>query len=115
MNKAKVALQLFACTHTIEHYMQICLRNLQIACTFDHALQYCTKWRGIFKGLSQDEGQTDFSKISAPLSLINTFQINQISAWSTSLDNIFNHPNPCVGGPWYFGEDLDPRIRTSDY
>ncbi len=41
------------------------------------------------KGLSQDGGQVDFSKTSAPLSLIKAFQMNLILARSISLDSTF--------------------------
>jgi hypothetical protein len=41
------------------------------------------------KRFSQDGGGQIFLKISAPLSLINTFQMNLISAGSISLDSIF--------------------------
>jgi hypothetical protein len=48
-----------------------------------------TRWRGIFKGLSQEGGRADFfKKISAPLSLIKAFWMNLISAGSISLDSI---------------------------
>ncbi len=44
---------------------------------------YCIRWRGIFKVLSQAEEGADF--FSAPLSLINTFQMSLVSAGSISL------------------------------
>jgi hypothetical protein len=47
--------------------------------------------RGFFEGLSQDEGQADFSETSALLSLIKTFQLNIISAGSILLDSTFNN------------------------
>jgi hypothetical protein len=40
----------------------------------------CTRWRGIFKGLSQDGGRPDFSKSFVPLSSIKAFRMNLISA-----------------------------------
>ncbi len=33
--------------------------HLDIECLMDN---YCMRWRGIFKGLSQDGGRADFSK-----------------------------------------------------
>ncbi len=51
----------------------------------------CTRWRGIFKGLSQNGGQADFSKcLRASLFSICTgsYQMNLISAGSISLDSI---------------------------
>jgi hypothetical protein len=47
------------------------------------------RWRGIFKGLSQDGDRWIFLKTSAPLCLIKAFQINIISARTISLDNTF--------------------------
>jgi hypothetical protein len=49
----------------------------------------CTRRRGIFKGLPQDEGRPDFSKSFVPLSSIKAFRMNLISARSISLDSTF--------------------------
>ncbi len=44
----------------------------------------CTRWRGIFKGLSQDGRQPIIIKNSAPLSLIKTYQPD-LSHWTIPL------------------------------
>ncbi len=53
--------------------------------------KYCTRWRGTFKGLSQNWGPAHFSKTSAPLSSTKTYRMNLISAGSISLDSTFKH------------------------
>ncbi len=52
-----------------------------------------TTWRCNFKRLSQHGRQADFSKISAPHSLITTYRMNLILAGSISLDSTFNINN----------------------
>jgi hypothetical protein len=53
----------------------------------------CTWRRWIFSGLSQDGGRAHFLQISAPLSLINIYRMNLISAGSISLDSTFKLRN----------------------
>ncbi len=49
-------------------------------------VNYCTRWRCNFKGLSQEGGRADlFQKNSAPLSLMTTYRMI-ILAGSISLD-----------------------------
>jgi hypothetical protein len=47
------------------------------------------RWRVIFKGLSKDRERANFSKTSAPLSLVKAFRKNLISAGSISLESTF--------------------------
>ncbi len=48
-----------------------------------------TRWRRIFRGLSQDGGRADFFKTSAPLSLINVYRTYLISVRFISLGSTF--------------------------
>jgi hypothetical protein len=51
---------------------------------------YCIRWHGIFKGLSQDGGRAEFSKKPLPpLSLMTTYQMSLISAGSIWQDSTF--------------------------
>ncbi len=55
----------------------------------------CTRWRRIFKRLSQNGWQVNFSKkTSAPLSLTKAFPMKQISAGSISLGSTFGQILP---------------------
>jgi hypothetical protein len=52
----------------------------------------CSRWHGIFKGLSQYGERADFS-INLRASLLNLgFQMNLISSRSILLDSTFNNP-----------------------
>jgi hypothetical protein len=50
-------------------------------------LLYSTRWRGIFKGLSQDGERADISKNLRAFLFINTYQMNLISSGNISLDS----------------------------
>ncbi len=49
----------------------------------------CTRCRWIFKGISQDEGRTDFSENRRAFSLMMAYQRKLLSARSISLDSTF--------------------------
>jgi hypothetical protein len=50
----------------------------------------CTRWLGIFKGISQGGGLTIFFKTSALHSLLTAYRMNLLSARSISLDSTIN-------------------------
>jgi hypothetical protein len=50
----------------------------------------CTRWRGIFKSSQRTGDSRIFPKISSTLSLINTYQMNLVSAGFISLYSTFN-------------------------
>ncbi len=49
----------------------------------------CTRWRWIFKGLSQNGGRANFQKISSPHPLMTTIRLNRFqpvpSPWTVTL------------------------------
>ncbi len=78
---------------------------------------YSIRCREIFKGLSHDGGQADFSKeTAAPLPLNKIYRMSQILAESISLDstfndNLLNEPNFCM--IHLAGQLLDSTFKTS--
>jgi hypothetical protein len=59
----------------IQNVSIVPLLTMALCISFPHwELVSELRWRGFFEGLSQDEGQADFSETSAPLSLIRPFK-----------------------------------------